>query len=106
MSSTKSARAPAGAEVLPVHFTAAGGFYRRRPKLSAGLCRTTPHRRAAGASSRQRPTERAMTHRTRRLSLFGGWLSDVVHKVRTGARGRRSFAGAPYGGGRLLSTPV
>ena len=42
MSSTKSARAPASTEVLPVHFTAAGGFYRRRPKLSAGPCRTTP----------------------------------------------------------------
>ena len=116
---------------MPVHFTALGGFYRRRPKLSAGPCRTTPpssgrrgieqvpeytdtlpaHLTALGgfyrrrsnsrldhagrraterapcASGRQRPTERAMTHRTRRLSLFGGWLSDVVHKVRTGTRG-------------------
>ena len=44
MSSTKSARAPASTEVLPVHFTAAGGFYRRRPKPSVGPCRAAGHR--------------------------------------------------------------
>ena len=44
MSSTKSARAPEGTKALPAHFTALGGFYRRRPKFSAGLCRAAAYR--------------------------------------------------------------
>ncbi len=103
--STKSARTPASTEVLPVHLTAPGGFYRCRPKFSAGLGRRRPIERAAGAASGQRATKRA-AYRTRSLSSSGGRLSDVVHKVRTGASEHRSFAGALYGGGRLLSTPA
>ncbi len=132
MSSTKSARVPASTEVLPVHFTAAGGFYRSRPKLSAVPCRAAGHRAGtgyigrtavhragggvssgrrlyradSGPSSGQRSTTRAMTRRTRWLCSSGGRLSDVVHAVRTGASEHRSFAGAPYGAVRLLSTPA
>ncbi len=65
MSSTKSARAPAGAEVLPAHLTAAGNFHRRRPKLSAGPCRAAVHRAGGGPSSGRRLYRAGDERRTR-----------------------------------------
>ena len=81
MSSTQSARAPEGYKSF------AGALYGGGRLLSTPaqtLGRTMPGdgppsgrrgiERTPGASGGQRPTERAMTHRTRRLSLFGGRL--------------------------------
>ena len=86
MSSTKSARAPASTKALPAHFTALGGFYRRRSNSRLDHAGQRPIERALCASGGQRPTKRA-AYRTRSLSSSGGRLSDVVHEIRTGARG-------------------